>query len=407
MNQPVKTHWPSVLLFVLSSVSSMLFLSIGALMSLSGLMEYASDRAVIAQSTLMYAAASIFAGIVLWPAIYYSFMKILNRTARELSLQRIPTSTLVIVWILSAGATLLYGKFPSISILLIPINLFTFVLPVWILVRIGLRGIQIGSPERRWGTIAVGFTIVPFLISFLEIMVISLIILLFIIGISTNPTLMNQIQSLATRLLYTKNPEALIRILSPYILNPVIIFTGLAFLSVCVPLIEEIIKPLGVWLMPNKMGSPQQGFAIGLLGGAAYALFESLGVFPGGIGSMNVLSVARIGTDLLHVTTAGLMGWALVRSWQDRKYVQLSLTYLTVVLLHGLWNALSLASAVGFAIPYVSNPSPLLKNLPTVSIIGLILMSLINLAILLRANHLVGLQGESVSDLSSDGLYQS
>jgi len=403
MKIPAKTPWPSVLLFILSSFSSMLLLGIGALLSLAGLMEITSGEAVIAQSTFMYAAASIFIGIVLWPAVYYSLMKILNKPAKELPLHRIPTSALAIVWILSAGLGLLFGKNTPVSIVLIPFNLLTFVLPVWILVRIGLRGIQVGSPERSWGTIAVGMTIVPMLIGFLEILVISSIILLLIIWISTNPALMNQIQSLGTRLLYTKNPDALVRILSPYILNPVVIFTGLAFLSVCVPLIEELIKPLGVWLMPKNMMSLHQGFAFGVLGGAAYALVESLGVSPGGSGSMNFLSVARIGTDLLHVTTAGLMGWALVRSWQDRKFVQLGLTYLIVVVLHGLWNALSLAAAAGLAVTYLSNPSPLLKNLSLVSSIGLIFLSFINMAILICANRLIRPHLDQVSDVSSGG----
>lgn len=407
MNSSAKTPWPSVLLFILSSFSSMLFLSIGALMSLSGLMQWTSDRADIAPSTLMYAAASIFTGMVLWPAIYYSLMKILNQPARELPLQNIPISALAIVWILSAGLGLLLGKNASLSILLIPLNLLTFSLPVWILVRIGLRGIHAGSPERRWGTIAVGMTVVPLLISLLEIMVISLIVLLIVIWVSINPGLMHQIESLGTRILYTKNPEAIFKILTPYLFNPVVIIVGLAFLSVCVPLIEEILKPLGVWLLPKNRVSLQLGFAMGVLGGAAYALVESLGVSPGATGLMNALSVARIGTDLLHITTAGLMGWALVRSWQDHKFVQLGLTYLTVVLLHGLWNALSMATATGLAVTYIPNPSPLLKNLSVVSSMGLIILSLINLAILIRANNLVRHPSESISDGSANDSLQS
>jgi hypothetical protein len=101
------------------------------------------------------------------------------------------------------------------------------------------------------------------------------------------------------------------------------------------------------------------------------------------------------------------MGWALMQSWQDRKYVQLGLTYLTVVLLHGLWNALSMATAAGFAAEYISNPSPLLKNLSIVSTIGLVILSFINLIILIRANNLVRSHSESVSYLSSEGSLQS
>jgi hypothetical protein len=292
-------------------------------------------------------------------------------------------------------------KNASISMLLIPLNLLTFVLPVWILVRIGLQGLDAGSAERRWGTVAVGMTIVPLLIGILEIMVVVFIAALVILWISFNPSLMNQIESLGNRLIYINNPDAILKILSPYIFQPAVIFALLAFLSVCIPLVEELIKPLAVWLDPKSLVSPGQGFAVGVLGGASYALVESLGVSPGISGSMNILSVARVGTDLLHITTAGLMGWALVRCWQERKLLQLGATYLIVILLHGLWNALSLSSALGSAVSYMPNPSPLLQNLSMVSTIGLVFLTFINLAILIRANQWVRLPVKPTSYESS------
>jgi hypothetical protein len=132
--------------------------------------------------------------------------------------------------------------------------------------------------------------------------------------------------------------------------------------------------------------TPRQGFAMGVLGGAAYALVESLGMSPGLPEASNLLSIVRAGTDLVHIVTTGLMGWALVSAWRERKYLQLGITYLLVIVIHGMWNALALSSAAQIAIDYLPNPSTFVQNLPTVSAIGLAVLSIINLSILLIIN---------------------
>jgi hypothetical protein len=364
----------------------MAFLSMGTLMGIMGLIEFTSGDTEIAAQSLMLSAGSILMGFMLMPAVYFSLMKVINKPAREFPLYRIPTLVLVIVWFISASLGIFLDKSVSTIILLIPFHLLTFVLPVWIIIRIGLRGLDAGSPERRWGTITVGMTIVPLLIGIAELMMILFIGLATIVWVSFNPSLMSKMVSLSTRLVYTTNPDALLRILSPYIFHPAVIFTGLVFLSVLIPLVEELIKPLRVWLSPTRIATPSQGFAIGVLAGAAYALVESLGISPSISNSGNILPIARAGTDLLHIVTTGLMGWALVSAFQEKKFLRLGLTYLTVVLLHGIWNALSLSLAAGTAIEYIPNPSPILNNLSLVSVLGLIIMTIINLAILFHAN---------------------
>jgi hypothetical protein len=53
---------------------------------------------------------------------------------------------------------------------------------------------------------------------------------------------------------------------------------------------------------------------------------------------------ARIGTGVIHIFTAGLMGWALALAWQENRYLRLGVTYLVAVLIHGLWNGLTLVT---------------------------------------------------------------
>jgi hypothetical protein len=364
----------------------MIFLGVGILMGIAGIIELFSGTPETAESTLTLSAGSIFLGLVLIPAIYYSFMHVMNKPALPLPFHRIPTWLIVSIWLVSALLTALVETIESVPLVSIPLNLVTLILPVWILIRIALRGLDSGSPELHWGTFTLGMTVVPLLIGFAEVMIILVAGIAAIFWIALNPELINTIESLSARLMYINNPEAITRIVAPYIFSPIVIGAGLIFFSAIIPIIEELIKPLGVWLSPNKLVTPKQGFAMGVLGGAAYALVESLGMSPGIPEASNLLSIVRAGTDLVHIVTTGLMGWALVSAWREWKYIQLGITYLLVIVIHGTWNALALSSAAQIAIDYLPNPSKVVQSLPTVSAIGLVVLSIINLSILLFIN---------------------
>ena len=387
MQASYKAHLPSVMLLCLSGFSSMVFLSAGFLMGVAGIIEFITGEVEMSGSTLMLAAGSIFLGFLLLPAVYYSLMHIMDKPAREIPFHRVPTSAIAAIWVVFALSTVILAEVGSMAPLSIPLNLATLVLPVWVFIRIGLRGLDAGSNERRWGTFTVGLTLVPILIGIAEVIVILIAGTGIILWVVLNPQLINSLESLSMRLMYSSNPDTITRILAPYIFNPTMMVAVLVFFSLLIPIIEELIKPLGVWLSPNKIVSPSQGFALGVLGGAAYALVESLGVSPGFSGTGNLLSIIRAGTDLLHITTAGLMGWALVSAWRERKYIQLGITYLVVILIHGLWNAMALSSAAQIAVEYISNPSPWLINMPIVASMGLVILSIVNLLILIMANR--------------------
>jgi hypothetical protein len=359
----------------------------GILMGMAGLLELFSGSRVTAESTLTLSAGSIFLGIALFPGIYYSLMHVMNKPARQLPLYRIPSWVIIAVWIVCATLTALQDAVNSMPLVSILLNLITLVLPIWILIRIALRGLESGSPELRWGTFTIGMTVVPLLIGIAEVMVILAAGIAGVFWIALNPDWVNAIESISTRLMYTNNPEAITRIMAPYLYNPFVIGTVLVFFSMLIPIIEEIIKPLGAWLNPNKLATPRQGFVIGVLGGAAYALAESLGMSPGIPEASNFLSIVRAGTDLVHVVTTGLMGWALISAWRERKYTQLGITYFLVIVIHGTWNALALSSAAQIAIDYLPNPSRWVQSLPTVSAVGLVVLSIMNLSILLVMNR--------------------
>jgi RsiW-degrading membrane proteinase PrsW (M82 family) len=135
------------------------------------------------------------------------------------------------------------------------------------------------------------------------------------------------------------DPNQLLVELGPVFSDPVVLVLILGLVALAVPLIEELFKPIGVWMLLGRGLTPARGFVLGTLSGAGFALAESLA--GGGIADgWLAITTARIGTSALHILTSGLMGWALVMAKSKGRYLLVVLTYLVSVSLHGLWNGM-------------------------------------------------------------------
>jgi len=163
--------------------------------------------------------------------------------------------------------------------------------------------------------------------------------------IAGQPDLLQELRNLAEWLsLSEPTPEMVLERLGPYLVRPGVIFAVIAFGAMIVPLIEEALKPIGVWLLVGRGLQPSARFAAGVLSGAGYALFESLAIAAGGEDWITLV-VVRVGTAIIHILTAGLTGWALTMAWRHKRYLLLAVTYLGAVMVHGLWNGLSLLNS--------------------------------------------------------------
>jgi hypothetical protein len=223
---------------------------------------------------------------------------------------------------------------------------------------------------------------------------IGVILILFIAGsiiISSNPKASFEVNLLVQRITNSQmDSDAILKILQPYLKNPVIIFIGLAFLSGLVPLIEEFFKPLGVWLLGKKLVTPADGFAAGLLAGSVFALVESLGQ----VGSMTgmdwmVVEIGRGGADLLHIFTTGMMGWALVSAWRNKKIWLAGLTFLGAIITHGLWNGLVLGIGILPLFNFSTSGQPFSLQWSVYALVGLSILIIAMFATLLRMNHIL------------------
>ncbi len=232
--------------------------------------------------------------------------------------------------------------------LLIPfLHVLAVVIPVLILLQLGLRGLPIGSPQRRTGVFGAGLVLGPLVILTAELVaLIAGIVVVVVFAMTSNPDFLTQLQGLAETLTqFQGDPEALVELLTPYLANPTLVVLALIFVAFIVPLIEELFKPVGVYLLAGRRITPAAGFAAGALSGAGFAIFESLALNGGGDDWL-LVELARSGTAIIHILTTAMTGWALASTWRDRRFSRLLLTYLSVVLVHGLWNGMTVMALV-------------------------------------------------------------
>jgi hypothetical protein len=390
-----QVHWPSVLQLGFSLAAAGILWVLAASLAMAGMIELVNPSQVPegGVSILLMAAGAFLGGVLMIPSAGLALARLTDREIPEWAHLR-PILHPVLLSALGFLLVLLLGHLASQTslawLLLPPLHLLAVGLPILGLVYLARQGLSAGSPQRTWGVLASGTALAPALILVAEFAALIGMLAIVFTAISAQPDLANEIERLARRLSQVRDPDAILQILSPYILNPIAIFSALSFSAVAIPLIEELIKPIGVWLLINSSLTPVQGFSAGVLSGAGYALFENLALGSSGE-SWAAVVLARVGTGVIHIYTAGLMGWALALAWTERRYVRLGLAYLAAVLIHGLWNAISVLSALS-ALPSINQgPSGYawLDRAGVAGPLGLILFTLLALAFLIKNNHML------------------
>lgn len=357
--------WFSLFQLVLSllgffglSIASLLFAMVGFSQASGQLPGLADPTA-----TLMYASGIAFTGFLLLPSGWYAFLNLFGKAqpkGRFLKPVRwLPLASLLLFvilplvllagnWVAERGRIAWFGL-PFLHILAV-------VIPIFWLLAVGLNGLLPGSNQRAWGVFGAGVALGPVLIMSLELALLAGFMVMGILYISSQPALTDEMTNLAFRLRYAvNNQEALLRIVQPYLARPGIIASIFVYIALLVPLIEETIKPIGIWFLWKRKLSPADGFVAGLLSGAGYALFENL-LLSSSDSHWLSLVLARVGTGAVHIFTASLVGWALASAWSQGRYLRLGFSFALAVMIHGAWNGLTLVT-VGLGMPFAqANP---------------------------------------------------
>jgi len=341
-----RIHWLSVGQLAVSTLAALFFLSAAGLLTLWGMLGLVAQKGTVGDALPMFlmASASKVSGLLMLPSAYYALWRIFDRPAWDT--QAVMRRLRLQWWLLALPVVVILGNFlsqhPRIAWFGLPIlHPFAIGIPTVWLLFIAIRGLPLGSSQRMWSVFGNGLTLGPLLIFILESLVGFSFLIVLIVYLFTQPGLSDKIMQLSPLLEQANAPEKLLEELKPILLQPGVMFGVFLFMAVAVPLIEELLKPIGVWLLFGRKLTPAAGFAAGALSGAGYALIESLALSSNGA-EWSSLVLARTGTSAVHILTAGLTGWALSIAWQKRRIFQLLLAYLCAVLIHGLWNGLTL-----------------------------------------------------------------
>jgi hypothetical protein len=383
------THLASLLSALLFVLGAVLILSVGLLMGSTAVLSFATGKNVEIQQTIFFVTFG-FESILLLIAAFFVFQKTLQKPSadRETFLNLSAWQILLIV-ILASLAILIgswVGNLETVNLLVLPfLTVPAVVLPLAVLLTLGTRDLPLGARWQFWSVLGLGMTLTPFLLFVLEIVTGILFFLGILAYVSMQPELVYRLQALAQQIVVLgPQSETARELILPLLTKPGVIFTVLLYTALFVPAIEELFKPLGVWLLGNKLDSPAQGFALGALSGASYALIETIGVSGQG-GEWASLLFTRIGTGLLHITTSALMGAAIVLALRQRRYLRLLGTYVMAMTLHGLWNASAMLYTFS-DLAKLLNQADRWSTVQTISVGALSILSIGLFAILLTSH---------------------
>jgi hypothetical protein len=381
--------WLSAAQFALSLLAILGAWGLAAAAALFSLMGAGGEMALPAASLAIGVAAF---SLLLFPSTVLGFLRLISS---DLSARFRPgkrwrwwptAAALLLVAIVLMGS---WVASSAVGWLVLPVmHVLAVGLPIVLLVYLGMRRLPAGSAQRRWGLFDSGLTLSPLLIIVAEIAVFVVFAVVGVLLLAGQPEVRETLRGLMGHLTPEISPDEISELIGPLLLRPGFLLAIFLFVSVAVPMIEEALKPVGMWLLFGRLRRPAAGFTAGLLSGAGYAMFESLVTFNGGEQWTSV-TLARMGTAAVHVTLSGLVGGALVGAWREKRYLSLGKTYLAAVAIHGTWNAMTvflladgLASTQGESVSY-----PVISSIAALAPYILVLLAVLCLGLLVGWNR--------------------
>ncbi len=391
--QTKKTHWASIFILFVFGISILFLFLIVALLGVSSLVDLfkkSGDPVV----EMIGAAAFGFEIVLLLLCGWFVLQKAMNRDIADTPFippfadwHLIPVIGLALVGV-TVGGLAAYSEIKWLGWLIMPFaTILVIVPPIGLLFGYGSRGLETGPRWRVFAVLGLGMTVGPVIMVVLEMVTLLGIIVAgaVLIAILEPATFQDMIQ--LSQIIQTETSEdVLLNLLAPYISNPFAIAVGIGYIALIVPLIEELLKPLAVWFFASKIESPSQGFVLGLLSGAAFALIESLNASADGTTSWPIIVSVRAGTSILHITASGLMGWGIVSAFKEKRYGRFFAAYFSAVMIHGIWNASAVGTGLSALGESIGRPEWLLNFAPAL-VCGLLVMGVGMFAVLLASNR--------------------
>jgi hypothetical protein len=391
--QKTKIHWTSLLVLTILVLGAAFVLLITLGMGVNSLISLFNDESDPA-GQMISAFAYGFEAVILLICSWFVLQKTLGREQAELPFKFSFASWQVIVAVgivlssVLVGGVIAYKQITWLAWIMLPVLTVLVILPpILLLFGIGANGIEFGPRWRILGMLGLSMTLGPLIMIVMEIIVLLGIILIGSVVITLQqPGLTQEILNLARILKQGPNEEMILKLLGPYISNPFVIATLISYIAILVPLIEELFKPLAVWIFIKKIESPAQGFVMGLISGAAFALIESLNASGNGTTSWPIIVSIRAGTGLLHIATSGLVGWGIIAAFREKRIMRFFAAYFTAATIHGIWNACAVGAGLSLVGEFIGKPEWLFNIIPAM-LCGMSVLGIGMFAVLIASNR--------------------
>ena len=385
MESKAGRDWRSILLAITSTggailavASAVIVVVLQAAMKLGGDQQ---NHPLI--DAVLLASAILFIGALLIPAAYYSFQRLMGEevAADKTGPMNIPTGILLtFAWLgVTALAQIFYGN-SILRWITPPFYILSIGLPVYFFARLAIGGLNAGSKQRRWGALGSGMILGPSFASLIELILAIFLLIGVGIYLAFHPELRIVFNMLREQLNNLSNPDDILNLISPYLLNPVVIMVALLFFSVFAPVVEETAKSLTAWTIFDHLSSPAQGFVIGALSGTGFGMVESLLASVQPDPSWATTLLVRGGTTMMHILTAGLTGWGIAWFRANKRPSRMIGAYALAMFLHGLWNACVVFIVIGAVHLTLSGQSNNIMGI-TLTFFGISILAIISLVV--------------------------
>ncbi len=262
-----------------------------------------------------------------------------------------------VIWLFPVVLLLGFGvvQVPALTWLALPIlHMLAIGIPIIWFLHLGGRGLGGLSRQAGWGVFGSALLLGPMLILIIEALLGLIFLVVAIALLIDKPGFVQELEALWMSLQSAPQPELsrFNEFLEIYFLNDLrILALGMIFVAIVVPIVEELLKPIGMLFLAGRRLSPAAGFIAGMLSGAAFALFESIFQIVGG-NEWSFAVLGRMGTSLVHILNSGLVGWGIALAWRERGYLRLFLRFCIAVVFHGIWNGTTLLIILATLPPY-------------------------------------------------------
>lgn len=359
--KPHGAAWRSILLIIFGLSGTILAIgsAIGILVFVSMNENFWAQMNTPVLATILTASTLIAIGLLLLPISWLSIKRLRGWDFNTFSLPSLrPWAWIAIpvLWVLIMTLAALFHNAPGATLYVPALHFLSIALPIYLVIRVAINRISLGSSQRAWTVFGVGMTLSPVLAVIAEIFMLVLGVAVIAIFLGLNPETMAQVEQLINQFEQASDLDSVAYLLEPILKNPLTLLVALTFLSFLVPVIEETAKSLGIWLVADRLSSPAQGFAMGVLSGAGFALAESLSASLTVDESWGVTLFMRAVSSSMHMLATGLVGWGIAYARLEKRYFRMIGMTLLAILLHSAWNAGAIFTIAGGARTMFARP---------------------------------------------------